>query len=111
MVNQKTIKLNKQLEQNKILSQKIIDNEKFKNNYFINLSHELRTPINVINSTLQLINSINVNKGITYEKLNQYMEIIGKNCNNLLKIINDIIDSSKIETGKYKINKKNYDTM
>ena len=111
LVNQKTIKLNKQLEQNKILSQKIIDNEKFKNNYFINLSHELRTPINVINSTVQLINSINVNKGITYEKLNQYMEIIGKNCNNLLKIINDIIDSSKIETGKYKINKKNYDIV
>ena len=111
LVNQKTIKLNKQLEQNKILSQKIIDNEKFKNNYFINLSHELRTPINVINSTVQLINSINVNKGITYEKLNQYMEIIGKICNNLLKIINDIIDSSKIETGKYKINKKNYDIV
>lgn len=111
LVNQKTIKLNKQLEQNKILSQKIIDNEKFKNNYFINLSHELRTPINVINSTVQLINSINVNKSITYEKLNRYMEIIGKNCNNLLKIINDIIDSSKIETGKYKINKKNYDIV
>ena len=39
------------------------------------------------------------------------MEIISKNCNNLLKIINDIIDSSKIETGNYKINKKNNDIV
>ena len=111
LVNQKTMKLNNQLEENKRLSQKIINNEKFKNNYFVNLSHELRTPINVINSTFQLINSLNVNRNITYEKFNQYMDIISKSCNNLLKIINDIIDSSKIETGKYKLNKKNNDIV
>ena len=39
------------------------------------------------------------------------MNIISKNCDNLLKIINDIIDSSKIETGNYKINKKNNDIV
>ena len=39
------------------------------------------------------------------------MNIISKNCDNLLKIINDIIDSSKIETGKYKIYKKNNDIV
>ena len=50
LVNQKTIKLNKQLEESKKLSEEIINNEKFKNNYFVNLSHELRTPINVITS-------------------------------------------------------------
>ena len=53
------MKLNKQLEENKRLSEEIINNEKFKNNYFINLSHELRTPINVITSTVQLINKYN----------------------------------------------------
>lgn len=109
LVDQKTMKLNKQLEQNKKLSNEIIEKEKFKNNYFVNLSHELRTPINVIVSTMQLINSFGRN--ITYEKTNQYMNIISKNCDNLLKIINDIIDSSKIETGKYKIYKKNNDIV
>ena len=109
LVNQKTMKLNNQLEENKKLNKEIIDNEKFKNNYFVNLSHELRTPINVIVSTVQLINSLS--KNITYEKFNQYMDIISKNCDNLLKIINDIIDSSKIETGKYKIHKKNNDIV
>ena len=109
LVSQKTMKLNKQLEENKRLNKEIIDNEKFKNNYFVNLSHELMTPINVIVSTMQLIKSFS--KNITYEKFNQYMDIISKNCDNLLKIINDIIDSSKIETGKYKINKENNDIV
>ena len=109
LVNQKTIKLNKQLEENKRLSKEIIDNERFKNNYFVNLSHELRTPINVIGSTVQLINSLS--KNIAYDKLKDYMNIISKNCDNLLKIINDIIDTSKIESGKYKINKKNNDIV
>ena len=104
LVNKKTMKLNNQLEENKRLSEEIIDKEKFKNNYFIDLSHELRTPINVINS-------LNESKNVTNEKLNDYMNIISKNCNHLLKIINDIIDSSKIETGKYKINKENNDIV
>ena len=107
LVNHKTMKLNKQLEENKKLSEEIINNEKFKNNYFVNLSHELRTPINVITSILQLTDNMMRNKTMTYKKAEGYIEIINRNCENVLKIINDIIDSSKIETGNYKINKKN----
>ena len=106
LVNQKTMNLNKQLEENKKLSEEIINNEKFKNDYFVNLSHELRTPINVISSILQLTNSMINNNSMTYERAKDYTKIVDKNCQNLLKIINDIIDSSKIETGNYKINKK-----
>ncbi|WP_195429843.1 sensor histidine kinase [Clostridium sp. D46t1_190503_E9] len=111
LVDQKTMRLNMQLEENKKLSEEIIGKEKFKNNYFVNLSHELRTPINVIASTVQLINAINRDKSLTQERSNKYMNIINKSCGNLLKIINDIIDSSKIETGQYKINKTNNDIV
>ncbi|MBQ9013217.1 MAG: hypothetical protein IJ094_06605, partial [Bacilli bacterium] len=111
LVNQKTMKLNKQLEENKRLSEEIINNEKFKNDYFVNLSHELRTPINVITSILQLTNSMMNNKTMTYKRAKEYIKILSRNCENLLKIINDIIDSSKIETGNYKINKKNNDIV
>ena len=111
LVEQKTLKLNKQLEENRKLSEEIIKKEKFKNNYFVNLSHELRTPIHVISSATQLINSLNKEESLTKENLRKYINIISKNCGNLLKIINDIIDSSKIETGHYKINKKNNDIV
>ena len=111
LVDQKTVKLNKQLEENKKLSEEIINKEKFKNNYFVNLSHELRTPINVISSTVQLINSLNKEDSMTKDKAVKYMNIITKSCNNLLKIINDIIDSSKIETGHYKITRKDNDIV
>ena len=111
LVNQKTMKLNNQLQENKRLSEEIINKEKFKNNYFVNLSHELRTPINVISSTVQLINTFNKEGSINKEKLSKYMQIISKNCESLLKIIGDIIDSSKIETGHYKINKENNDIV
>ena len=96
----------KPVEENKKLYEKNIRNEKFKNDYFVNLSHELRTPINVILSTVQLINSLNKDKDVSRKRLNYYMEIVQKSSNSLLKIINDIIDSSKIEAGSYKINKE-----
>ncbi|MBQ3422647.1 MAG: hypothetical protein IJH34_13540 [Romboutsia sp.] len=111
LVNQKTMKLNKQLEENKKLSEELINNEKFKNNYFVNLSHELRTPINVISSILQLSDNLIDNNTMTYEKAKDYTKIVRRNCNSLLKIINDIIDCSKIETGNYKINKTNNDIV
>ena len=111
LVDQKTESLNNQMEENKRLSQEIIEQEQFKNNYFVNLSHELRTPINVIMSTLGVINIFKENKKLTADKLDEYIKIISKNCDNLLRVTNDIIDSSKIETGKYKINKNNYDIV
>lgn len=111
LVNVKTMKLNNQLEENKRLSEEIIEREKFKNTYFVNLSHELRTPINVISSTIQLVNSIYKDRCIPYDKSKEYMSIMSKNCESLLKIINDIIDSSKIETGHYIIEKKDNDIV
>ena len=99
------------MEENERLYERNIRNEKFKNDYFVNLSHELRTPINVILSALQVLNSLEKSGTNTKEKNLNYMKMIEKNSNNLLNIINDIIDSSKIETGKYKINKKNNDIV
>lgn len=71
----------------------------------MNISHELRTPLNVLSSIHQLINELNKSEeGIEKEKLDHYMSIFGKNVNRLLKLINDLIDTSKIEHGNYTIN-------
>lgn len=106
LIDNQTKEINRQLEENKRLYERNIRNEKFKNDYFVNLSHELRTPLNIILSVLQLLNSLEEKGNITREKALYYIDVIKKSSNSLLSIINDIIDSSKIESGAYKISKQ-----
>ncbi len=112
LVDNQTKEINRQLEENKKLYERNIRNEKFKNDYFVNLSHELRTPISIILSVLQLLDSLKENGNVTKERQLHYIDVIRKSSKSLLDIINDIIDSSKIESGTYKINKeKNIDII
>ena len=112
LVNNRTKQLNDEMEKNRILFDKILDAERSKNNYFINLSHELRTPLNVINSIEQLIRSFCISeKDLTKAKLEEYMNIMRSNTDRLLNLINNIIDTSKIENGKYKISKEPCDIV
>ena len=103
IVMKRTKQLRDEMEKNTELLNKVIELERKKNNYFVNLSHELRTPLNVIYSTQQLIIELNKN-GILKEKLDYYMDVIARNSKRLLKMINDIIDTSKIESGCYHLN-------
>ncbi|GIM28522.1 hybrid sensor histidine kinase/response regulator [Clostridium polyendosporum] len=105
LIKQRTLQLNNKLQENDKLYNQLIKHERFKNNYFVNLSHELKTPLNVILSTVQLINKLNEdNLPLSKQSLHKYMKIIKRNSNSLLKIINDLIDTSKIEAGSYKVN-------
>ncbi|MBE6054377.1 MAG: histidine kinase [Clostridium sartagoforme] len=112
LVEQRTNELNKKLKENQELYNKLIENEKYKNNYFINLSHELRTPLNVIISIEQLITKLNdEKKRISREKLNYYMKTLRRNSERLLRLINNIIDTSKIESGAYKLDIKKHNIV
>lgn len=105
MVSKRTRELSEEMEKNTELLNKVINLEKRKNAYLVNISHELRTPLNVLSSIHQLVNELNKSEeGIEKEKLDHYMSILGKNVNRLLKLINDLIDTSKIEHGNYTIN-------
>ena len=112
LVQQRSNELNKKYKENEELYGKLIQNEKYKNNYFINLSHELRTPLNVIISVEQLITKLNEEKKtIPREKLFYYMGTIRRNSNRLLKLINNIIDTSKIESGSYRLDIKKHNIV
>ena len=112
MVSRRTRELNEEMDKNTELLNKVIDLEKRKNAYLVNISHELRTPLNVLHSIQQLIRELNKSpEGISKEKLDDYMIISEKNINRLLKIINDLIDTSKVEHGNYNINVKENDIV
>ncbi|MCF0148811.1 MAG: histidine kinase [Clostridium sp.] len=112
LVEQRSNELSKKFKENEELYNKLIQNEKYKNNYFINLSHELRTPLNVIISVEQLITKLNHDKKvIPRDKLDYYMDAISKNSNRLLRLINNIIDTSKIESGSYKLDFKKHNIV
>ena len=112
LIEQKTHKLEEVYEENRKLDKKLIENMKYKNNYFLNLSHELRTPLNVILSSYQLISKLNEEgKYIPKEKMKSYMASIKKNADRLLNLISNIIDTSKVESGNYKLNIKEVDII
>lgn len=112
LVKKRTIQLTNEMERSKCLLNKVIELEKSKNSYFINLSHELRTPLNVIYSTEQLITELNKSQnGIEPEKLNNYMQVVRRNAKRLLNLINNIIDTTKIESGSYQLQIKENDIV
>ncbi len=70
-----------------------------KSQFLSNMSHEIRTPMNAIVGMVQLSKSAQ-----TIDKYRAYMEDIRTASDQLLSIINDILDISKIESGKLELN-------
>ena len=77
--------------------------ENIQNEFFANISHELRTPINIINVALEL-NKINIEKN-EFDKVKESNKKIKKNCLRLIRTINNFIDANKFSEGYFKINK------
>lgn len=82
--------------------QKAEESDRLKSTFLANMSHEIRTPLNGILGFSQLLGFPNV----TDEKRKKYLHFIDINAKQLLDIISDIIDVSKIQSGQLKINKK-----
>jgi PAS domain S-box-containing protein len=80
------------------LKSAIVESEassKIKEQFLANMSHEIRTPIHGIISLTQFI----MNTSLTSDQIN-YLELIKKSADTLLVIVNDILDLSKIDSGK-----------
>ena len=84
-----------------------------KNNFIANLSHELRNPLNIIISTIQLFDLyLKQNKIVLKDpNINNKFEYLKNNSNRLLKLVNNVIDITKIDAGFFSISKDNYDIV
>lgn len=69
-----------------------------KSEFLADMSHEVRTPLNGVIGFINLLQKTELSS-----KQTDYLNIIQKSANNLLLIINDILDISKIEAGKLRI--------
>ena len=74
-----------------------------KSRFLANMSHEIRTPLNAITGFIKLLE-----EGEKDETKQKYLKIIKNSSESLLQIINDILDLSKIESGKLTIEPYNF---
>ncbi len=73
------------------------------------ISHEFRTPLNVINTAIQTLNLVYSNQ--MTEKIKTYMGTIKQNTNRQLRLVNNILDITRVNAGRITINKKNIDVV
>lgn len=78
-------------------------------NFLLNISHDLRAYLNVILSITQVIDYGCVS--ITDKKIIEYIHIIKRNSYKMLRLINNLIDTTKLENNYYVLHKKNVDIV
>ena len=80
------------------------EDEKLKNQFFTNISHEFKTPVNVIYSAMQMQEKCIEEGNLTVCR--KYTSSIRQNWFRLIRLINNILDINKIESGYYSPAKK-----
>lgn len=111
LLNARNRELKKEVERRALIQNELVkakekaeESDKLKSAFLANMSHEIRTPMNGIVGFANLLREAEDEK-----ELDEFIDIIIKNGEHLLNLINDIIDLSKIEAGILKIQKSEFD--
>lgn len=102
MANEQSIQ-NRELEQQKY---QLMEVSRLKTNFLSSMSHELRTPLNSVIALSGVLNR-RLQQQIPEEEYS-YLGVIERNGKHLLNLINDILDLSRIESGKVEMEKNRF---
>lgn len=98
--------LQRKIDENSKLLFEAREYDRIKTEFFSNISHELRTPINVMFSSVQLLELYNSNGKIKDETgtLDKRLHVLKQNSYRLLRLVNNLIDITRIDSGFLTLN-------
>jgi PAS domain S-box-containing protein len=105
-VTERTKKLNQALEKKKRYMDQILKASEFKSEFLASMSHELRTPLNAIVGFTDLL--LEESTGKLNELQKDYLKDVDDSSEDLLNMINQILDISKIEAGQLNLDLKGF---
>lgn len=97
------------LEHKQRLLKESEENDLLKTEFFNNLTHELRTPLNLIFSIIQLMD--NHLGGSKEARLEKYLRSLRQNCYRMLRLINNLLDITKLDAGYFQIKCDNHNIV
>ncbi|AUX40220.1 histidine kinase [Sorangium cellulosum] len=83
-------------EELRVKTEQALEASRMKSEFLANMSHEIRTPMNGILGVIRLMQNQTLGG-----KMRRYVETVDASANTLMAIINDVLDFSKLEAGKY----------
>ena len=101
----------KEVEEEKKKLEETIQLESIRNEFFGNISHEFKTPLNIILGIVQLIDKNIELDNISKENLIRHVDIMKQNSYRLLRLVNNLIDISRIDIGYYNLQPSNYNIV
>ncbi|MCX8131814.1 MAG: HAMP domain-containing histidine kinase [Clostridia bacterium] len=110
LVKKGTLAIQQSNKDNERLLKEAIEYDRLKTELFTNISHEFRTPLNVILGTIQLLEAYEKKCTVNTEcqiKREKHLKAIRQNSYRLLRLINNLIDITKIDSGYMNIKMEN----
>jgi signal transduction histidine kinase/DNA-binding response OmpR family regulator/ligand-binding sensor domain-containing protein len=105
IVQRERLKANLKLEHMEL--EKAHEVDRVKTSFFTNISHEFRTPLTLIKGPVQNIieQFVDDQKDIDKQKIVDQLKLVQRNSDHLLKLINQLLDLAKLESGSLKVEK------
>ncbi|WP_250673569.1 HAMP domain-containing sensor histidine kinase (plasmid) [Paraclostridium ghonii] len=99
--------VNRELE---VKNLKVYDKEKTE--FIANISHELKTPLNLLYSSIQLLDKLSLRESLDFRSIyHKYSKTLRTNCKRMTRLVNNIMDLSKIDLGILTGNLNNYNII